>query len=99
MDITSILPEGKSFAFWEQEQRYEQELHVDCNQAGESGERDGSIQKPFLTINEAASVAVPGTRIWIHGGVYRGMCTPCHGRNRSGSDDLLRGVAEGTGMD
>ena len=87
MDITSILPEGKSFAFWEQEQRYEQELHVDCNQAGESGERDGSIQKPFLTINEAASVAVPGTRIWIHGGVYRECVHPAMGG--TGPDQMI----------
>ncbi|MDW2800760.1 hypothetical protein RZO55_24625 [Clostridium boliviensis] len=59
MDLTSILPEGTSFAFWEQEQRYEQELHVDCNQAGTSKEHDGSIETPFPTINEAAAAADP----------------------------------------
>ena len=79
MDITSILPEGKSYAFWEQEQNYEQELHVDCNQDGALEERDGSIQKPFYTINEAAAKAVPGTRIWIHGGVYRECVHPAMG--------------------
>ncbi|WP_124065499.1 right-handed parallel beta-helix repeat-containing protein [Clostridium sp. E02] len=79
MDITSILPEGKSNAFWEQEQSYEQELHVDCNQAGALEERDGSIQKPFQTINEAAAAAVPGTRVWIHGGVYRECVHPAMG--------------------
>ncbi len=86
MDITSILPEGKSFAFWSRNKDMSRSCMSTAIRTG-VGERDGSIQKPFLTINEAASVAVPGTRVWIHGGVYRECVHPAMGG--TGPDQMI----------
>ena len=57
-DLTAILPNGKSFVFWEKDAIYDRELIVDAS-AAECG--DGSASKPFRTINEAAAIATPGT--------------------------------------
>lgn len=79
MDPTACLPDGSEFIFWEAEQKYERELHVDCNHPEASDENDGSRERPFRTINQAAKVATAGTRIWIHGGVYRECVRPMRG--------------------
>ena len=47
-DLTAILPNGKSFVFWEKDAIYDRELIVDAS-AAECG--DGSASKPFRTIN------------------------------------------------
>ncbi|MGV8095408.1 MAG: right-handed parallel beta-helix repeat-containing protein [Mangrovibacterium sp.] len=42
---------------------------------------NGSVSKPFRTINQAAQMAMPGDVIMVHGGVYREQVTPPRGGN------------------
>ncbi|NLF09882.1 MAG: right-handed parallel beta-helix repeat-containing protein [Pirellulaceae bacterium] len=79
MDFSAQLPNGQSFAFWEVEQHYERELHVDNQNPHASDQNDGAILQPFKTINAAAQVATPGTRVLIHGGTYRETVQPAMG--------------------
>ncbi|MBN2392710.1 MAG: right-handed parallel beta-helix repeat-containing protein [Anaerolineae bacterium] len=67
------------FAFWEVEQEYERELHVDTQNPHASDQNDGTVVQPFKTINAAAQVATPGTRVLIHGGTYRETVQPAMG--------------------
>ena len=78
-DLTLQLPNGEFFEIWEREQVYERELHVDCNHPAASDDNDGSIDRPFKTINAAAAIATAGTRVLIHGGVYRECVRPARG--------------------
>ena len=78
-DLTAILPNGKSFAFWEKECTYRKTLYVDCNNPKAGDDNDGSAKAPFATINAAAKVATPGTRIRIHAGTYRECVRPAAG--------------------
>lgn len=75
-DMTAILPEGDEFAFWEVEQTYSNELFVDINNPEASDLGDGSVNKPFRTIQAAANAAKPGTHVWIHKGIYRECVRP-----------------------
>ncbi|MGB8452527.1 MAG: right-handed parallel beta-helix repeat-containing protein [Anaerocolumna sp.] len=78
-DMTLHLPDGNCFHLWEKEQKYDRELHVDRNHYAASDENDGTLELPFKTINAAASIALPGTCVWIHGGVYRECVHPARG--------------------
>lgn len=79
MDITAQLPNGQMFDFWEVPQKYDREIHVDNQNSLASDENDGSALKPFKTINAAARIATPGTRVMIHKGVYRETVSPEQG--------------------
>lgn len=76
---TASLPDGREFEFWEQEEKYSCELHVDCKNPVANDSNDGSAERPFRTIQAAAEVAEAGTRVLIHGGVYREWVHPVHG--------------------
>ena len=78
-DLSAILPNGKSFAFWEKKREYDRTLYVDCNNPKASDENTGSAKSPFRTINAAAKAATPGTRIRIHAGIYRECVHPAAG--------------------
>ncbi len=78
-DTSGILPDGKSFEFWERETIWERELHVCGGAANASDENDGSESSPFRTIGRAAGAAKPGTRVLIHGGIYRECVSPAEG--------------------
>ena len=78
-DLSAQLPNGEMFEFWEVEPKFERELHVDCNHPDASDDNDGSKDRPFKTINAAAQAATPGTRVLIHGGVYRETVQPAMG--------------------
>ncbi len=78
-DITARLPDGTEFAFWEREPVFDRTLHVDAGAANASDDNDGSEAAPFRTINRAAGLAEPGTRILIHGGIYRECVRPARG--------------------
>ncbi|MDF2960688.1 MAG: hypothetical protein K0S39_2423 [Paenibacillus sp.] len=78
-DLTAQLPDGQMFQFWEVKQNYERELHVDNKNPLASDKNSGSALKPFKTINAAAQVATAGTRVLIHGGVYRETVQPAMG--------------------
>ena len=81
-DLTAILPDGKTFEFWEDETKYDRVLYVDGQDPDASDENDGSEKAPFKTISRAAEEASPGTRVLIRGGIYRECVRP----KRGGSD-------------
>ena len=78
-DPTALLPNGSPFAFWDQSPAFDRELHVDQNHPMADDANDGSPAHPFRTINAAAQVAEPGTRVCIHGGTYRETVQPARG--------------------
>ncbi len=78
-DSSAQLPNGQSFAFWEVEQQYERELHVNNQSPRASDQSDGTLAQPFKTINAAAQVATPGTKVLIHSGTYRETVQPAMG--------------------
>lgn len=78
-DLTAVLPNGQMFDFWEIPQEYDREIHVNNNHPNASDGNDGTLDRPFKTINAAAQVAEPGTRVLIHQGVYRETVQPAKG--------------------
>ena len=78
-DFSAQLPNGRMFAFWETGQKYDREIHVDNGNPRASDQNDGTISQPFKTINAAAQVATPGTRVLIHAGTYRETVQPAMG--------------------
>ncbi len=76
-EVSGLLPDGTKFSFWEKETVYTKELHVSAS-AAEDG-ADGSAEHPFRRIQQAADIAEPGTKILIHGGVYRECVRPAKG--------------------
>lgn len=78
-DLEDRLPEGNRFDFWEKPQVYEKEYHVNPKAEGASDDNDGSMEHPFATIQAAANIAKAGTRVLIHGGVYRECVQPAYG--------------------
>lgn len=86
-NMTLRLPSGSYFQLWEKEQKYDREIHVDGNHPAASDKNDGTPDFPLKTINAAALIAMPGTRIWIHGGIYRECVRPVRGG--SGIDRMI----------
>ena len=66
---SALLPDGRTFDFWEKETVWTRELHVNANDPAASDDNDGSAAKPFRTISRAAALAEPGTRVLIHAGL------------------------------
>ena len=75
-DLSAILPDGKTYEFWEKEPVWDQELFVDSSNPDASDDNDGSPAHPFRTIGKAAKEAQPGTRVRIHAGLYRECVKP-----------------------
>jgi len=94
-DSSSILPDGNSFAFWDDETSYNRELHVDVNAPGACDTNDGSALHPFLTIGAAAKAAGPRTKVRVHKGVYRETVRPA--ASGSGIDGMVCFEAYGDG--
>ncbi len=78
-DLTARLPDGSFFTTWEDPCKYTRELHVAAGHPGAADTNDGSPEHPFATINAAAAVAEPGTRVLIHTGTYRECVRPARG--------------------
>ena len=78
-DPSAILPDGRSFEFWETEPVWDRELFVSCTDPNASDDNDGSEKAPFRTISRAAQLAAPGTRVRIHAGLYRECVKPAAG--------------------
>lgn len=87
MNMWDSLPDGSRFEFWEQEQSYHEELHVDCQNDKADDRNDGSMDLPLKTIQAAADRAKPGTRVLIHPGVYREHVSPKQGG--SGPEEMI----------
>ena len=94
-DLYECLPNGKEFISWETDQYYHQELHVSTNHPSASDDNIGSEEHPFLTINAAAAIAVPGAHVLIHGGEYRECVRPARGGD--GPDKMICYEAVGDG--
>ena len=78
-DLSAILPDGRSFDFWEKVNVWTRELHVAGSDPASSDENDGSVGAPFRTIGRAAAEAGPGDRVLIHAGLYRECVRPARG--------------------
>ena len=78
-DLEDRLPGGDRFAFWEREQNYTRDYHVNPSHPNASDDGDGSAEYPFVTIQAAADRVQPGERVLIHGGVYRECVHPRRG--------------------
>ena len=91
-DRTAMLPDGREFAFWEKEQVYRRTYFVD---AAAKMTGDGTEERPFLTIQEAADLAEAGDRIRIHAGIYRECVMPK--RSGSGPEAMITYEAFGDG--
>jgi hypothetical protein len=63
-------------------------IHVATN--GNDGTGNGSPQKPFATINKAASLAQPGDEVVIHEGTYRELVVPPRGGTSEGKRIVYR---------
>lgn len=79
MDHSAILPNGKSFEFWEVPVTYKKEIHVNQNHPMADDANEGTLEKPLKTINAAAKLAAAGSRVLIHGGEYRECVHPTAG--------------------
>jgi len=55
---------------------FAREIHV--SKTG-SDSASGSLTSPYLTINKAASIAMPGDTVTIHAGTYREWVKPVRG--------------------
>ena len=78
-DSSSILPDGRSYEFWETDPVWEKELFVNGSDPAASDGNDGSESAPLRTISRAAQLATPGTRVRIHAGTYRECVSPAAG--------------------
>ena len=78
-DFSSILPDGRSYEFWETDPVWEKELFVNGSDPAASDDNDGSESAPLRTISRAAQLATPGTRVRIHAGTYRECVSPAAG--------------------
>jgi len=78
-DLTAILPDGSMFEFWERDREWNRTLYVSCEDPAASDENDGSESAPYKTISRAAALVQPGTRVMIHGGIYRECVQPACG--------------------
>jgi len=94
-DFSAILPDGNSFAHWEDKTQYTQVLYVDADAPEASDTNAGSQASPFRTIGAAARIAGPATKIRIHKGVYRETVRPAAGG--SGPDGMICYEAFGDG--
>ena len=79
MDKTAMLPDGREFEFWETQQEYSREIHVNGSHPLADDLNDASEERPLRTIQAAAQIARPGCRVLIHGGEYREWVHPILG--------------------
>lgn len=86
-DETSRLPDGTYFPFWEVDQKYVQSIHVNCDHAEANDGNPGTRELPLKTINAAAQIATPGTKVLIHEGTYRETVRPVRGG--TGPDTMI----------
>ena len=80
-DLSAQLPNGEFFPFWEDITEYKKFLYVDACSNMANDNNPGTKDKPLKTINAAARLAEPGTKVIIKGGEYRETVKPARGGN------------------
>jgi hypothetical protein len=75
---TVLLPDGRSFPFWDDATPYARAYHV-AQHPDASDDGDGSAAHPFRTITRAAQAVMPGEKVVVHAGVYRECVRPVRG--------------------
>ncbi|MBR5896004.1 MAG: DUF1565 domain-containing protein, partial [Lachnospiraceae bacterium] len=93
---SAVLVDGSRFDFWEKEVKYTKELYVDGSSKKASDKNDGSKEHPFKSIQAAANIAGPGTRVWINPGEYRECVSPAFGGDGPASMVCYEAVKKGT---
>lgn len=86
-ELSLQLPDGVYFETWETELQFLEELHVDAANPNASDENTGTQTQPFRSIQAAANLAEPGTKIVIHAGEYRECVRPQKGG--TGPDKMI----------
>jgi len=92
IDQKYILPNGEAYDLWEDKTEYKTVLHISQKNGSVNG--DGSEEKPFLTIAQAVPLAVPGTKVVVHEGVYRETVRPQFS-GKSNTEMVMFCAAEG----
>lgn len=90
----AVLPNGEKFELWEDQTNYKRILHVAQNHLNASDNNDGSVDKPFFTIQKAAEIAGPRDVVLIHEGTYRETVRPFNS-GRSEKEMIFFKGAEG----
>ena len=76
---SALLPDGRSFAFWDCETAFTKTYHVAANHPAASDDNPGTQERPFKTISKAAQLLQPSERVIIHEGIYRETICPVNG--------------------
>ena len=84
-DLSSRLPNGEFFPFWGDETVYEKFLYIDSSHINANDQNPGTKDLPFMSINAAAKIAEPGTKVIIRAGTYRETIKPARGGNNNKS--------------
>jgi len=74
-----ILPDGSEFKSWREQTVYTRTYYVDQSHPRACDDNDGSEDKPFLTINNAAQTVRAGEKVIVKSGVYRELVQPRFG--------------------
>jgi hypothetical protein len=74
-----LLPDGREFISWEQPLQFTRTYYVDNRNPRAADSNPGTKELPFITINRAAQVLLPGERVVIMTGVYRERVDPARG--------------------
>jgi hypothetical protein len=77
--MAAKLPNGEPFELWEDATDYEAVYQVACQHSDASDENPGTEDRPFATIQRAATVLQPGEKVIVHEGVYRECVRPARG--------------------
>ena len=75
----TLLPDGTSYAPWEQPLKFSKTYYVDNNNAKADDNGPGTSARPFRTISKAAQILQPGERVVIASGTYRECVRPVRG--------------------
>jgi hypothetical protein len=76
------LADGAPLQRWEDETVHRRIYHVANQHSKASDEEQGTEDRPFRTIGQAAAVAGPGDRVVVHAGTYRETVAPQRGGER-----------------
>jgi hypothetical protein len=74
-----LLPDGREFVSWERPFVFTRTYYVDNRNPAAADSNPGTMERPFLTIGQAAQVLQPGERVVIMTGVYRERVDPARG--------------------